>query len=349
MRSTLRVLSIADSPDQFRQWRALPSFAKIDDHPLSGAFARRYYPLVFGRERRESSFAVVKDGMPELIALCSVGPGTVDYYGLPIALFGDAVGVGGSHVAVDKAFDYLATLAGSRRSVLISERALDSMSALGAACYQRGFVATRRFKGICNLSLGEAGLRAALRRRYRPMINWGRNNLRTAFVNASNPDASAFSQYQAFHKRIVGRSTRPQDTWDVMFNWIANGHGELVLGYFGADLVAGTMVVDGTTTSYYASGVYDRERFAKPIGHWPMHIAIVRSLARGMKYFEIGDIPAEGAVSAKEYNIGQFKKGFVTEIETWTNWARAGSAKDIEHADGTGNALAVSHANIVKD
>ena len=75
---------------------------------------------------------------------------------------------------------------------------------------------------------------------------------------------------------------------------------------------------------------YDRDRFDKPIGHWPMHTAIVRSLGRGLKWFDIGDIPTEGTASAKEYNIGQFKKGFVTEIGAWINWTRTGSVKYVD-------------------
>ncbi len=327
MQSTLQILTAAESANQFELWRALPSFSSIDNHPLSGAFSRKYYPLVFGGDRRDATFAVIKDGKPELIALCSVGADTVDYFGQPVAFFGDVTASEDPNSSVEKAFDHLAALAGLHRNISISDTAGEQATSVGTACYERGFLARRNFRGLCNLSVGEAGLRAALRRRYRPMVNWGRKNLRMSFVNASNPDHSAFEQYQAFHARIAGRRTRPQDTWDAMFGWIAGGNGELVLGYLGENLVAGTMVVDGRTTACYASGVYDREHFDKPLGHWPMHTAIVRSAGRGLKWFDIGDIPTEGTVNMKEYNIGQFKKGFVTEISAWTNWIRAGLVK----------------------
>ena len=59
-----------------------------------------------------------------------------------------------------------------------------------------------------------------------------------------------------------------------MFDWISSGRGELVLGYLGEDLVAGTLVVDGATTALYASGVYDRDRFDKPLAHYPLWFAM---------------------------------------------------------------------------
>ena len=206
----------------------------------------------FLADRHDATFAVVKDDKPELIALCSVGADTVDYYGQPIAFFGDATTGVGLNPLIDKALDHLALLAGSHRSLSISDGAGEYASSVGAACCERGFVAAQCFKGLCNFSVGEAGLRAVLRRRYTTNGQLGSKNLRMVFVNASNPDGSAFAQYQAFHGRIAGRSTRPQDTWDAMFNWIVGGNGELVLGYLGGDLVAGTMVVDGFTTAYYA-------------------------------------------------------------------------------------------------
>src|SRR5262245_56329731 len=90
MQSLMRIVTVEDSTDQFEDWRTLPSYADIDNHPLSGGFARNYYPLVFGKERRDASFAILKDEKPELIVLCSLGADIVDYYGQPIALFGDA-------------------------------------------------------------------------------------------------------------------------------------------------------------------------------------------------------------------------------------------------------------------
>ena len=110
-----------------------------------------------------------------------------------------------------------------------------------------------------------------------------------------------------------------------MFEWIVSGNGELALGYLeSGELVAGTMVVDGSNVAYYASGVYDRNRFDKPIAHWPLHNAILRSRARGLLWLDSGDIPQKGTVTDKEFAIGFFKSGFATEVREWTNWTYQG-------------------------
>jgi hypothetical protein len=146
--------------------------------------------------------------------------------------------------------------------------------------------------------------------------------LTLSYVNKVNPDRELFDAYQALHRRIAGRITRPQASWDAMFDWMTTGGGELSLGALAdGELVSGLMVVDGATTAYYASAANDRDRFDKPISHWPLFNAIVRSRARGMRWFDLGDIPARASVSAKEHNIGYFKSGFATRSVSWTHWS----------------------------
>ncbi len=106
-----------------------------------------------------------------------------------------------------------------------------------------------------------------------------------------------------------------------MFDALVEGCGELVLAFLDDDvLVSGTMVVDGRQTSTYASAVNDRSRFDKPLGHWPLYNAIVRSKQRGLRYFDLGEIPPQGTASEKQYSIGQFKKGFTSRLEFRLHW-----------------------------
>jgi hypothetical protein len=153
------------------------------------------------------------------------------------------------------------------------------------------------------------------------LVNWGQRNLKIDCVGAAKPDRDLFTRYREFHAVVAGRVTRGEKSWDAMFDWIAAGHGELVLGFLASgELVAGTIVVDGATTSYYASGVYDRERFDQPLGHWPLWLAMTRSAERGMRAFDLGDLPLGGTGTEKEYSIGYFKRGFATTIASWISW-----------------------------
>jgi lipid II:glycine glycyltransferase (peptidoglycan interpeptide bridge formation enzyme) len=84
--------------------------------------------------------------------------------------------------------------------------------------------------------------------------------------------------------------------------------------------VAGSLFIDGTRTAIYASGVYDRSKFDKPLAHYPVWLGIEHAHARGMATLELGEVPPREAVSEKEYQIGYFKRGFATRIDTNTVW-----------------------------
>jgi hypothetical protein len=299
-----------------------PAFAAIDAHPFTGGFGRRYYPLVLGDKRRDESFAVVEQSQPLLLALCTVGEDTLDFYGMPIQIFARA-GLSADEliVAIDMAFaqfDGLAAATGVGRITIIDDAT--NAAPLKQAAEPRGYVGSNHDYAQADLSKDEAGLRQGLRRRFKPFLNWGQRSLSLEIFAAKNPDPALFQKYQEFHRKIAGRTTRQQDSWDVMADWIAAGHGELILASLDGELVAGTMIVDGTSTAFYASGVYDRERFDKPLGHWPLWLAILNARERGLQVFDIGEIPHEGAASGKEVNIGYFKSGFTSTIVTRTIW-----------------------------
>lgn len=314
------IVRAADAPPDFSRWRDQPVFAEQKAHPFFGGFGRGYYPLVFGAGRDDASFVVLRNERPVLLVLCAAGSDSVDHYGQPIHLFGEAEG---AQESVRVAFEELTRVAANRRKLLIAGTwPKSAFPDIANVCAAYGLASSPRFTAFIDLKEGEAGLRKHLRKSFRSLVNWGRANLRIVYINAQNPDKGAFAEYEEFHHRVAGRSTRPQSTWDAMFDWIATGAGELVLGYL-ADgaMVAGTMIVDGVETAYYASGVYDRERFDKPLAHWPLYDAILRTHARGPRWFDLGDIPVEGTVSPKEYNIGYFKRGFAQEIVESAIWS----------------------------
>jgi hypothetical protein len=159
-----------------------------------------------------------------------------------------------------------------------------------------------------DLALDEESLFGDLRKGHRQQVRWGEKNLVLSGVDAKQPDRAAFESYRAFHAKVAGRVTRGEESWNAMYDAIASGRGDLVLGHLDGALVSGTLVLDGLDTAYYASGVYDREQFDKPLGHAPLFRAMLRARNRGLKRFDIGELPSEA--SAKERQIGYFKRGF---------------------------------------
>ena len=310
----------------FESWRHSEAFIHIDDDPLYGPFGRAYYPAVFEDRRCDTSFAVTDAGSPLAIVQCTRGIDELDYYGAPVRLFlRDGLGARDAEPAIATAFVQLDNLAGedrSRRVTIRDDGSLGALSTVGKQCLNRRAAGALRLTGLCALDRGETGMRRGLRKSFQSLVNWGRRNLKLVSVNVANPDAELFKSYQAFHADVAGRVTRSEQSWTAMFDWIACGRGELILGYLNNDeLVTGTLVVDGIISSFYASGVYDRARFHQPLGHWPLWLAMVHSSARGKSVFTLGDLPLAGAASEKEIAIGYFKRGFATEIQTWIAWS----------------------------
>lgn len=315
------VLTAAEHPDLFARWREDGRFP-VDARVRYGAFARHYYPVAFAGLRQDASFAIVDGGGPRLLAAATLGDGHLDYYGMPVALFptdpGDAAAVAAAFAHIDA----LMEVHGLSQAAIADTALSDRLSPVGEACVNRRFLPSLRMTAWADLSEGEASLRRGLRKSYKSLLNWGKANMTVSVVDRRNPDRAWFDRYQAFHHHVAGRAARAQDTWDSLFAWIQSGRGELVLGMVGGELVAGTLVADAEGSAYYVSGVYDRERFDKPMAHWPLWVAMLRAHERGLTRFELGDVPVEGAASAKEVAIGFFKRGFASEVATTLVWSR---------------------------
>ncbi|MGH6994805.1 MAG: GNAT family N-acetyltransferase [Stellaceae bacterium] len=296
-----------------------PAFAAVDAHPFTGEFGRRYYPAVFGDRRRDESFTIDDRGVARLLVAYTAGEGVLDWYGMPIRMFARA-GAASDAAIVEAALAHLDTLAGKHAAGQIAILEMPGLP-LAAQCRGHGYHATEHDFASADLTGGEAGLRKGLRKSFKSLLNWGKRNLTLEIYGKANPGRALFKRYQDFHAQVAGRTTRALESWEVMADWIGRGHGELVLGSLDGELVTGTMVVDGAETAYYASGVYDRDRFDKPLAHWPLWLGMLHAGKRSMRVFDIGEIPRAGAAGAKEVNIGYFKRGFATETVTRNIWA----------------------------
>lgn len=313
-----------DAVASFEAIPAMPQYRTVDDHPFYGAFGRRYYPAV-ARDQDEDVSFMVMDGDEALIYLpAMINDGVLNYNGMPLRFFfREGLEPTMESSAIAHALTHIELLVQKHavQCIRIADQAAAQLTQLGQACLGRNYALSLQLSGLCDLSIGEAGLRRHLRKSFRSLINWGRSNLVLSYVNSGNPDHEQFLEYQDFHRRISGRSTRQQKSWDAMFSALIEFGGELALARLSTgELVAGNLVVDGKTTSYYASGVYDRERFDKPMAHWPLWNAINRSRERGMRWFDLGYTHMQGSVEAKEYAIGYFKRGFATAIASSLEW-----------------------------
>ncbi len=298
-------------------------FEARERHPIYGRLGYAYYAATFAHDI-DTSFAVLgRGGAPLALVWCNVHDNMLGYFGMPIRLFvhsdlSDATEV------TEAALQEISRVAKASGvgSVAVREDIESAVLApLGKGCVNRGARPEVVHHGMCDLSLDEAALRRKLRKSYQSLLNTGKRTISLVYFNAANPDMALLETYRAFHAKVTGRATRSDGSWGAMADLITGGRGELALGYLdGEELVSGTMTFDGTETAYYASGVYDRNQFDKPLAHFPVFDAIVRSGNRGLRYFDLGLLPVRGTVSEKEYNIGYFKRGFATSVEMHLVW-----------------------------
>jgi hypothetical protein len=204
------VVKASDAP--INEWRAEAAFAAVDAHPICGAFGRRFYPAVFGERRRDESFAVLERGRAVLLAACTSGDEELDYFGMPIRLFLRAgLDPSAASAAIEAAFAHIDALVVRdrlKRATIADEASLGTLSAIGKQCLNRRADAALRLTGLADLAGGEAGLRQALRKSSRSLINWGRRNLEIAILCADKPDRELFDRYRDFHSQVAGRVTR---------------------------------------------------------------------------------------------------------------------------------------------
>ena len=319
------VIEASDDPDAFARVLASPAFPERQAHPAYGDFARVYYPVVFGDSVRECSFAVSEADAPVLLVQCSARGGVLSHFGFPVR-FAFRAGLGGSDMqkSAKAAFRHIADSAerwGVTEAQVSGGAQQGLLTSIDRACLDRGGQPRLRMRAEADLDLGEDALRRDVRESYRSLINWGRRNLRLVYVNAGNPDRGLMDDLADFHARTAGRVVHGEAVWMTLFARIAAGGGEMSMGYSqDGELVSATMVIDEADTALYFLAVYDRERFDKPMGHWPLFDAMLRAKARGRRRFDLGEFFQQGAVDSKEYNIGFFKKGFTSRQVTEVVW-----------------------------
>ncbi|KIL97195.1 hypothetical protein CCC_00256 [Paramagnetospirillum magnetotacticum MS-1] len=298
-------------------------FPEWDAHPLRGGFAARLYPTV-APAHTDCSVQVIGPTGPVVRIRATMGPGEISFWGLP-ALLASKPDAEPKHIkgGLAAALDHLteAAKAGGLTRLVIGTEAHSRPDPLAALLADRGAEGAIQASAQLDLTRPEEALRADIRDSYRSLTNWGSRNLRLAFINAENPDRAQFDLFPDFHARIAGGRRRGEDYWAIYWNEIKAGQAEMALGFLeDGTLVAGSIVVWAGVTAYYASGVYDRDQFDKPLGHWPLWTAILRAKETGLERFDLGEIPARGHADDKEISIAFFKRGFTSGRNFRIRW-----------------------------
>ena len=127
-----------------------------------------------------------------------------------------------------------------------------------------------------------------------------------------------WNEFKRTHFIAAGRITRSDKSWADHFKDIENNCGILIYIKNEKDLFLGGGFFNFTKDeAVYAVAAYDRNYFHLPLGHIVQYRAIQEFKKKAIKWYRIGHLPFLGdeIIPSKKYlNIGNFKKGFATDI-----------------------------------
>ncbi len=288
--------------------------------PVSFPLASRYYQAYSAAGwQGDGSFLVLEGERPVAFVRAQAVEGALGDNGR-----GVTIELGNSDpgpTPILRGLEETARRLGARRLLVADRPSGAELSPLGRRLLLTRARPVLRPSAALDLALPEARLRAGLRDSYRSLINWGIREMRFDIQRGPGFDRQALARFRDFHIAVAGRETRTQETWDIQGEMIARDRAELVMGFLdGQGLVAALLLFDLGSTTVYASAVYDRTLFDKPLAHAGLFASILRAKARGQSCFLLGDVPPAGSASDKEVSIGFFKAGFTDQMEIAIDW-----------------------------
>jgi hypothetical protein len=312
-REELAELRLSANARDFPGWR---------DHPLTGEFVDRLYQISHQNSHPDASFALLLDGRPALLVQATRENDKLAWFDIAahFSLHRDLDPIEASRV-VTRAMRHIESL--GFKSAWIDKGILPppEANAIDRICLERQANMTITAHAVAELRRSEDFLRRDIRESSRSLLNWGRRNLEMRYVTATNFDQGLLALYPAFHARISGSAKHSEEYWQAFFASIKMGSGEMILGFCEGDLVSALIVMDQGDCAYYISAVNDRERFDKPLGHWPLFSSMLRAKERGRIYFDVGEFYCSaGPINEKQDKIAYFKRGFTSGTVYSPSW-----------------------------
>ena len=298
-----------------------------NDHPLFGELYRHSEPFtgLADPAYRPCHIAIVEDQVPIAVIAATLRKCKINHYGFPARIafrknlskrgFKEALGL------IIKGLKIAAGPSGAKASILGGTWGAP-LSRIDREMVTRMASPFMRTHAISELSASPTQIKQNIRKSYRSLITWGKQNLRMRYVSADSPNFALFKKLPNFHRQIAGKNYYGPVFWETLWVSITQGAAELSLAYLEQDQLVGCVyVADAGETSYYSMGIFNRELFDKPLSHFPIFDAIFRARCRNMKIFDLGEIPVQiDGVNEKEVKIGFFKRGFASNFNRFTLW-----------------------------
>jgi hypothetical protein len=146
-----------------------------------------------------------------------------------------------------------------------------------------------------------------------------KNGYKVKIFDKKNITKDIFNIYKDLHFQASERKTRPDRTWDIMFEWILNDMSMLSLTMIDDGFISAQLINTYDKKAYYQSGAtkpgFERK---KGIGHLAQWEIIKYLKLNDFKFYELGvnwhpNISQEVA-DAKMLGISRFKAGFGADV-----------------------------------
>lgn len=178
---------------------------------------------------------------------------------------------------------------------------------------KRGFTDISLSTQLIDLRKDEATLWKELRRNHRRNILKG-EKFKIEFFDSENINLKVFNEYKEMHHKAAGRKTRPDKTFEIMFDQAKKGFGFLVRVCLEEKKLGYEFYTVYKKQAEGFSAANDPEFEYLPIRHRLEWEAMLWLKWRSALYYDIG-LQQSGPLlyslpTAKEINISHFKKGF---------------------------------------
>jgi len=177
-----------------------------------------------------------------------------------------------------------------------------------------GYLDTTIHTRLIDISQPTDALWDGLRDTYRHEIETATDDLTTTVYDETTVTRDVFDAYQALHRKDAGEQTRPQQTFDLMYEWIQDGFAVLVGAEHDGDFVEFAYFLREKDNVYYSSAASDPDVTGLSSGHLVQWRAIEWMHEEGCEYYEVGHQYYGPQVSsestAKERDISFYKRGF---------------------------------------
>lgn len=175
---------------------------------------------------------------------------------------------------------------------------------------QHGLRPAFKFLSSVELQADLSLFKSSLRKSYKSLVNWGKNNLDIRVLDSENMDEESFYAFKDLHMKASGRKTRSNISWDKQLASIKCGEAFALFGYLEGKLETGGFFFVDKENCYYGSAASNRNLFNKGLMHSIIFSAVEYCMDKNIKNLVLGDKIFYEDVDPKIKSISDFKSGF---------------------------------------